>query len=185
MPKIFISHSRYDEDIRNFFDILFAGSTVKAVRFEFEYEYEKYKEPPSSYIMRQIETSDAIFVLLGSNITRSPFTQSWVAFEIGLAAASQYAKHIWVFEPIEYSPIEFPVPFLHHYVPYGLHDDQDRKYVNQIIRAYEPIPLFRRIPPGFMQVVCPYENCKATYILHKKLKSFYCPVCRKPLEFRE
>ena len=178
MPQIFVSHSRRDEEIRDFFDRAFAGSTVKAVRLEFE----EFPKPAAPYIAQQIRVSDAIFVLLGPNIVGSPYTQNWVAFEIGLAASYEYGKHIWVFEPMQYEPIQFPVPFLHHYVLYDLNSEEHFKYIQKIIRSYEPfIPIFRAIPGGYAKITCPYEDCKANYILHTETKSFYCPVCRRPI----
>ena len=178
MAQIFVSHSRKDGNIRDFFDRAFAGSSVKAVRVEFE----EAPEPASQYIAQQIKFSDAIFVLLGPNIVGSSYTQNWVAFEIGLAAAYEYAKHIWVFEPKQYEGLDFPVPFLHHFVVYDLYSEEDFRYIQDIVRAYEPIlPIFRNIPRGY-DITCPYEDCQSSYILHAKTQRFYCPVCRRPVE---
>ena len=181
MPQIFISHSRYDEDIRKYFDEIFAGTTVKAVRLEFE----RYEVPPSKFTREQIRASDAVFVLLGPNITRSPFTQIWVAFETGCAAGYGYPKDIWVFEPIQYSPIQFPVPFLHHYMLYDPNSREHREYITSIVKAYEAwIPLFRSIPSGWRQVTCPYDDCGMSYIFHTISEEIYCPTCRRGIRFR-
>ncbi len=177
MVQIFISHSKDDEDIRKFFDERFARTTVKAVAMEFE----RYEPPASKVIMDQIIISDAVFVLLGPHITQKPATQSWVAFETGFAAGKAPPCHIWVFEPVQYAPIDFPVPFLHHYMPYDPNVPEHRDYITDIVKAYEPIfPIFRRIPQGAGLIEC--ANCKSTYYLHTDTRSFYCPVCREPLE---
>lgn len=183
MPKIFISHSRYDEDVRKYFDEIFAGTTVKAVRLEFE----KFKEPPSKFILKNIRSSDAMFVLLGQNITRTPATQIWVGFETGAAASKEALCPIWVFEPIQHTPIPFPVPFLHHYVPYDPNSSEHREYITSIIKGYQaPIPLFRMftIPKGWKQVTCPYEGCGISYILHTPIDEIHCPTCRQKITFR-
>lgn len=178
MPQIFISHSRYDEDIRKYFDEVFAGTTVRAARLEFE----RYEPPAAEYIADQIRLSDAIFLLLGPNITKSPATQSWVGFETGLVAGMSPPKHIWVFEPLQHAPIQFPVPFLHHYVPYEPSSPEHRNYITGIVKAYEPlIPLFRSIPQGLGPIRCAYGDCLSSYYLHTDVKDFYCPVCRRAL----
>ncbi len=183
MPQIFISHSRYDEDIRKYFDEIFAGTTVKAIRLEFE----EFKEPPSKFILKSIRYSDAIFVLLGPNITRSPATPIWVGFETGVGASKEVVCPIWVFEPIQHVPIPFPVPFLHHYVPYDPNSSDHRKYITSIVRGYQnPIPLFRMftVPKGRAQVTCPYEDCGMSYILHTPIDEIHCPACRQKIAFR-
>lgn len=177
MTQIFISHSQYDEDIRKYFDEIFSGTRVRSVRLEFE----RYELPASKFIMDQIKLSDALFVLLGPNIIRKPATPSWVGFEAGLAAGKVPPCHIWVFEPVQDAPINFPVPFLHHYMLYDPNILEHREYITDIVRAYEPIlPILRRIPQGVDPIECP--NCKSTYYLHVDTRSFYCPVCRAPLE---
>lgn len=183
MPQIFISHSRYDEDIRKYFDEIFAGTTVKAIRLEFE----RFKEPPSKFILQSIRHSDAIFVLLGPNITRNPATQSWVGFETGVAAGRETLCPIWVFEPIQHAPIQFPIPFLHHYMPYDPNSKEHMEYIISIVKGHQPlIPLFRifTIPRGGKQVTCPYEGCGVSYILHTQIDEIYCPACRQKITFR-
>lgn len=177
MAQIFISHSRRDESIRAFFDSVFAGSKVRAVRLEFE----QFDTTPSAYIMNQIFLSDALFVLLGPNVEFSRYTENWIGFEIGYAATS--IKDIWVFEPFG-SAIQFPVPLLHHYLLYELEDTKHSQYISDIVRAYETIPLFRRLPQGYMDVICPYDTCRSSFRFHSIVDRFNCPTCRQPIVFQ-
>lgn len=178
MAQTFISHSKYDKDIRDYFDRIFAGTGVRAVRLEFE----QYEPPASEYIMNQIRSSAAIFILLGPNITRTSATQSWVGFETGFGAG--VPKDIWVFEPIQHAPIKFPVPLLHHYVLYNMNSLEHRNYLTKVVKAYDAIiPLITIIslPRGLQKIKCEYDDCRASYHIHTDVKEFYCPVCRRIL----
>lgn len=178
VPQIFISHSQYDQDIRKFFDEIFSGRYVRSVRLEFE----RYEPPAANFILNQIRTSDALFVLLGPNITREPATKIWVGFETGAAASIQPPKEIWVFEPIQSAPIPFPVPFLHHYMLYDFSSQEHRDYITRVVRSYEAwIPVLRQTPTGLGLTRCGYRDCQAPYYLHTDVKNYSCPVCRRPL----
>lgn len=180
MAQIFISHSQYDEDIRKYFDEIFAGTKVRAVRLEFE----RFNVPPSKFVMKQIRASDAIFILLGPNITRNPFTQSWVAFETGYGAACVDSKYIWVFEPFDYAPIKFPVPFLHHYMLYSPHVPENREYIKKIVNGYDaliPLVTYLTLPKGYKRVTCPNNDCGMSYMLHTVTEEIYCPACRRKI----
>jgi hypothetical protein len=174
MVQIFISHSRKDEAIRTFFDTVFAGTNAKAVRLEFE----DYDVIPSQYIKDQVFLSDAVFVLLGANLPSSEYTESWVAFEVGLATAMN--KDIWVFEPFSESVL-FPVPYLDHYVLYNLDDNDSRRFITSIVNEYEKWPIFRNLRQGIEEVTCAYDNCRSHYLLHSEAETFSCPTCRRPL----
>lgn len=179
MTQIFISHSRRDEQIRNFFDSIFAGTNVRAVRVEFE----NFEDTPSNFIKDNIFASEALFVLLGPNVNISEFTVNWIGFEVGLAAA--WNKEIWVFEQLN-TRIPFPIPFLSDYVLYDLGDPSSRTYITGIVDAYNAImPILRQLPQGFRDVTCDYPNCRMSYRLHAQINSFNCPACRQPLQFVE
>lgn len=179
MAQIFISHSRYDEDIRRYFDEIFAGTKVKAVRLEFE----SFNYPASKFVIKQILKSDAFFVLLGPKISQKVATQSWVGFEMGAAAMRQIPCPIWVFEPIKYAPIKFPIPFLNNYMLYDLTSRGDRKHITSIVNCYRiPFAFARKITiPKWRQVNCPHDDCKMSYNLHGKVKEINCPACRKKI----
>lgn len=150
-------------------------------------EFENIYPPAWEKIKNQIENSEAVFLLLGSNVRNSIYTQNWIAFEVGLACAM--GKEVWVFEQYG-SNIEFPIPYLTDYMIYDLQNPNHFNYVRNIIERYgEPIyllPLFvdnrtkRNIPQG-IAIECKYENCKSKYFLHTQINSFICPSCRQLL----
>jgi len=173
MAQIFWSHSKRDKDIMAYFDSIFAGVEVRGVRVEFE----RFEPPAAKYIMGQISESEALFVLLGPNIPKTSATQAWVGFEIGYAAATRRPIiDIWVFEPTDYAPVDFPVPFLHHYMPYDMRSKNDRLYISEIAKTYKRSRLLRAVPVGYKLVVC--AHCKSGYHLHKDIGQLNCPVCR-------
>ena len=178
MSQVFISHSKRDEDIRSFFDSISAGRTIRSVRVEFD----EYRPPAVEYINQEILASEAIFVLLGPNVTFNEYTINWIAYEVGVASA--LGKEIWVFEPFN-SNISYPIPMLHHYVLYDLNNELSRSYINGIVAEFEKWPLFRRFPSGVSPVECPYENCKITFVLHSRAPSFKCPACRQVIVLEE
>ena len=67
MAQIFISHSRRDANVRNFFDSIFADTNIRAVRVEFEQFVDTssnfIKDEYSTYRMRSLFFLDRMFVL--------------------------------------------------------------------------------------------------------------------------
>ncbi len=175
MTQIFISHSKRDTEFVDWFDKVFARLPVRAVRVEFE----GYSVAPAKYIKEQLFLSVALFVLMGPNVESSPYTENWVAFEVGLAAA--WKKDIWVFEPHD-STIQFPIPFLNRYVSLGF--DDDFTLILEIVRQYSLLPIQRRFTQRF-PVTCPYDNCKSEFRLHRKVSAFRCPSCRQDIMFQD
>ncbi len=121
MDQVFISHSKIDEDIRQYFDTIFA-SNVKAVRMEFE----ELRTTPWMDIRNCIIQSEAIFVLLGPNLTFSKYTENWIGFEVGAATALN--KPIWVMERFGDS-VNFPIPYLTDYLLYEPKNDEHTKFI--------------------------------------------------------
>lgn len=182
-PQIFVSHSQYDQDIRTYFDTIFARTGVIPKCMEFETIY-----PPAwAEIKQQISGSEAVFLLLGPNIRRTCFTENWVAFEVGVSCA--FNKAVWVFEPNGIAN-NFPIPYLTDYVIYDAQAREHFDYIRTIIEGYRRqsslLPLFvddrtkRNIPKG-RPITCEYENCGSTYSLHTEITNFYCPSCRQQL----
>ena len=110
MNQVFVSHSKRDVTIRQFFDSIFADTKVAAVRMEFE----ELHSTPSVDIRNRIMQSDALFVLLGQNLTFSQYTENWVGFEVGIATALN--KPIWVMERFG-DKVQFPF----HYDLFSFH----------------------------------------------------------------
>jgi len=183
MGIIFVSHSQYDTNIRNFFGNIIGS--VKGMNPLFM-EFENIERYPAQVTKENIGNEDtrAVFVLLGPNITGTEYTRSWVAFEVGVATALK--KDIWVFEPFNEN-IMFPVPFLNHYVLYELGNRDYFNFTKEIVSIYKRTSLFglRKSIIEYMSphpITCDY--CKASYTLHSRVRSFKCPVCLKTLTFR-
>jgi hypothetical protein len=183
MARIFLSHSKGDEDIVKFFLQAggLAGVEIKAM------EFESVPSPPWKYIRDQIALSRALFVLLGPNVVdKGIHTQNWISFEIGIACetARSLITDIWVFEPFN-SHIKFPIPFLNHYVLYDLNQRNHLDYIRKIMEGYKTVlPIMRKISQGVADITCPYDTCGVTFRLHSEVKQFECPACRKTIEFK-
>ena len=187
-PQIFVSHSRYDEEIRREFSEVFAVARGASPIYM---EFEEFLPPAWERIVDEINLSQALFVLLGPNIHKTIHTQNWVAFEVGLACA--FGKEVWVFEQAG-SYIEFPIPYLTDYSIYDLKDKTHFEYLRRVIYGYgKPIPIFppfknhrtkRDIPIG-IPTTCGYDKCQARFLLHTRIESFRCPTCRQMLKFEE
>lgn len=181
MARIFLSHSKGDEDLCKFFLQIggLTGVEIKAM------EFENIQAPPWEYIRNQLLMSDTIFVLLGKNvIDRGIYTQNWISFEVGMACemARTLMKEVWVFEPLHHS-ITFPVPFLNHYVLYDMNERIHMDYIRTIMEGYKPtLLLMRKIPEGVADVKCPHHNCGIVFRLHTDVKEFNCPSCKQGIK---
>lgn len=123
-----------------------------------------------------------LVVLLGKNILDPPgstpqFTHNWVGFEIGVAACA--CKPVVVFEDY-YNPIDFPVPYLNHFVRYRL-DGKHSKYFGQIVK--ENMPVQKYMAPDVIR--CPNPNCNAVFYYWSVWIEMHCPVCREDFEVDE
>lgn len=206
MAEIFGSHSRRDQDIRNFFSNIFAGLNVAGKFIEFE----EYESPPWQFIRDRVNAARAVFVLLGPHVQELSYTRDWIAWETGLA--SQAGKDIWVFEPFG-QWCNVAIPHISHYVVYDMSPDAAR-YVRLIVNSYDDsgqlasllrgavigltigtilkedtkmttpfgalIEAIRSDPgrtrPMGMPIQC---VCKSAYRVHAKLNDFPCPTCRQ------
>jgi hypothetical protein len=116
MVFVFVSHSKHDRQLVNFFSNIFADIGLRGMFYEWQIVPNDYAGRTITSIIRNRECA-ALFVLLGRNLQRPPtstpqFTHNWVSFEVGIAAG--IGKPIWVFE--EYNTeIKFPVPYVTDY----------------------------------------------------------------------
>ena len=174
---VFLSHSRADTEMRDYFLKVFGLAGVQARVVEFEY----FPPPPWQYIKNEMASSDALFLLIGPNvIDRGVYTQNWISFEIGLAC--QLRKEIWVFEQISI-PVRFPVPYLDKYVLYDPGNRDHLDYIRSIIETYKVRPHFREFPSEYALVTCPNEKCKISFHLCTEIHEFECPSCRQIMKF--
>lgn len=131
MAQIFLSHSQRDKDIIHFFLEAFAGTKVKPHLEEFE------NQPPTGItadkIERDIQASNAVFVVLSENVEVLRHTRDWINWECGTTKN----KDIWIFEPLEsLGKIRVLVPRFNHYALFETTDEW-RKYLRSIIEAYD------------------------------------------------
>lgn len=211
MAQIFISHSKRDKDLRNFFSNAFAGTKVEAI-FE-EFEEILTGKITSDKIARDIENSKAIFVILSSNVENIPHTRDWVVWETGMAKN----RDIWVFEPYpQLGRISVVTPYLRHYVVFDLNDAW-LGYIRRIIESYDDSHVLPTLMgtggigallaekdkiggaalgtlvglaisdksnerPMGIGVEC--SNCSSSYNIHipQGLELFRCPVCNTYLK---
>jgi hypothetical protein len=189
MPnQIFVSHSRYDKEMVASFDRVFARTGIRSVCMEFE----RRNSPEWKEIKDAVCQSLATFVLLGQNINRSIYTQNWVAFEVGLACATN--KRVWVFQQ-DGSTVNFPIPYATDFM---LYDSLENKEVFDYIRAIiEGLaegdrnyfrPVDKKIKPIPSGTVTQCPKCKGIFNFHciNNENSFFkltvkipstCPLC--------
>jgi len=180
MARIFVSHSKHDVTVVNFFTRAFATSknAVKADFMEFEDLEGKYAGREIAQRITNPETQ-AVFVLLGPGVRSALHTENWVTFEVGVA--SGVGKDVWVFEHLV-DNIEFPVPYLNHYVMYQTDNIAYLQFIRNMIDAYSIFPLFRNTiifghKPSHIKCI----RCNAEYFLHTPIEQFPCPCCRTQL----
>lgn len=204
MASIFISHSRHDRQIIQDFQQVFAVTRIQAVFMEFE----EYHPPPWHAIRQKVVEASAVFLLLGPGLRGSAYTQNWVAWEVGVAAA--LGKPTWVYEQVG-RPVDFPVPYCTDYVLYQPGKREDLGYIRRVVEAYDPGPLLAggilglllgaavamgpgaalgglvgaalgaQRPPEPPQLACPHPSCGIAFRAHTALPTFPCPSCRRSL----
>jgi len=213
MAQIFVSHSKKDKDLRDFFSNAFADTKVRAV-FE-EFEKILRGKVTSEQIVKDIENSNAVFIILGPNVQDIPHTRDWVVWETGVAKN----KDIWVFEPYsQFGRISVVIPYLRHYVIFDT-SNAWLGYIRRIIESYDDshvLPTLlvtggigallaekdkiggavlgtlaglaisdksRERPTG-IRVKC--VKCSSLYNIHipQGMNKFRCPVCNTYLKIR-
>ena len=179
---IFIAHSKEDKKFRNFFDRAFAGTRVERICAEFE---DTTEMPPWKSITKWISQSSALFLLLSSKVLESRYTQNWISFEIGVACGGGGYKDVWIFEQCS-DPVDFPVPYVNHYMIVDIENKEDSRYVKEIVNFYRPadviVPHQTPYPnprPRGWEIECQTKTCGAKFEMHTKSKSFKCPSCRQ------
>ncbi len=185
--QIFVSHSKYDEEMVASFDRVFARTGVKSVCMEFE----KMNSPEWKAIRDAVSFSTATFVLLGQNVNRSIYTQNWVAFEVGLACAMD--KKVWVFEQTS-SNVNFPIPYVTDYMLYNSLEKTDAfDYIRRIIEGYGERTYFNKVGVPIVEIpkgqAIKCSECDSRFNFHYVLDSsskqrfakfvLTCPLCRQ------
>jgi hypothetical protein len=203
LQTVFVSHYRKDMEGQLFLSHVFNQEGSRFVpRF---YSEEKPQPPHAAAIIKRIEQSSVLVVLLSPELAEKPHTRSWVGFEVGVAA--HRGIPVFVIEPAASAPIDFPVPGTTHYAlrPATAQSISGTFWSSIARTSFEPKgPEYSDSPgvswgtknlaglygltPGttsvggtFSEVRCQNDPCKASYFVEYGMtsKPFYCPVCRK------
>jgi hypothetical protein len=174
MVFVFISHSKYDIGIKNFFGAAVGrmdGLNHKMMEMEnLEARADRYAAIEISNFIRY--ECVCLIVLLGPMLLSSPrspiHTQNWVPFEVGVAADCRMP--IWVFEEY-HKEIRFPIPLVTDYCRYNLWEDESQRYIGEIL-VQKLAGLNSRYP-----IQCNF--CFARYYYWNNDAIELCPVCRK------
>lgn len=205
MESVFVSHSVKDKKWRQAFDSVCARAGIRADCMEFE----KLPAPPCLEIKNRIQTSSAVFVLIGECFPlRLLHTNNWIAFEMGIAYA--FHKDIWVIENLQQTK-PFAMPMLNHYILCDINwletipPSPIFNHVRELLALYASanatmIPsvglstetswLLNHILgkktalelPRYMAVQCKNTACGISFTLHSNVTSFSCPSCRQAIE---
>jgi hypothetical protein len=180
LGQIFISHSGKDRDILDEILQSFSGTGVEPVLME---ERLHNGEPNWLWIKREIQKSDALFVILSRGLVAQEHTQNWVAFEIGVAAGCEPPKPVFV---ITGESVRFPVPYLDHYFPYsmtvktprfaGVPDSEWKGAIDGVMKQYIRNP---RHSPEMDRVSC--RGCRVSFYAHGSEREFNCPCCAQKM----
>ena len=145
MAKIFLSHSKQDERIKNLFLRSFVGSGVHPVLKEYE-DVSPPGSPPSQInknmaegIENDILMSASVFVILSETVQHLQHTTHWIVWESAQAKAKQ--KPVWIFEPFDsLGKITIAIPHFNHYVRFQI-NDWWRKYIHTAVGSYNDTPV--------------------------------------------
>lgn len=183
VPSIFVSHSKHDAEIRNFFTNITSRVGIKNYFMEWENLENQYPGTRIADIIRSnvIENVKFVVVLLGPNLAHPPdprFTHNWVSFEVGVSAGC--SKPVWVLEERN-NLIDYPIPYVTDYYQYELENVKDLQRLGELFTSY--------IQNGFSTKAltkCPYSNCNAKYNLWNRYSNqIHCPACRQSISFQQ
>ncbi|MDE1869316.1 MAG: hypothetical protein KGH60_05135 [Candidatus Micrarchaeota archaeon] len=172
---VFVSHSKYDTEVKKYFSQIFAHKGIHAIFMEWENLGKAYAGKVISDTIMSKDTK-AVIVLLGKALETPPvttpeFTHNWVNFEVGVACAAK--KPVWVFEDFN-EIIKFPIPYVTDYCRYNMNNDEHIKQIGSLLE--------RDSNSTTKGILCAYENCNAVYRYWSTEVEFICPVCRRSLK---
>lgn len=182
MGSIFVSHSKHDTEMINFFTNITSRLGIQNHFIEWE---ELGQKNPGIRIRdiitsNWVENVELIVVLLGENLANPPnqhYTQNWVSFEVGVAGGCK--KPVLVLEEINHIT-NYPIPYVTDFYQYQLNNDQDRRDIGLIMQNIVEIWKQNKTAPKEISVQCQHSDCNAQFRLWKKYsKNITCPVCRQ------
>ena len=185
--QVFLSHTQRDVDV----SYIFCDACELAGVKPFMAEFEPLGLPAWKTIRDEIRKSRALFFVIGKELVGAQdssdpswhHTQSWIAYEIGVACERE--KDVWVI--CDDTKMNFPVPYLNNYLPITLENKQSFDYLVYILKRYAEGETTNFPREGFV-IQCRYNDCKATYNLHMKVDSdtyIRCPQCLRRRRLRK
>lgn len=190
-----MSHTKLDRKCCDEFDIAASRVGLKVFRSEFE----TIKSPAWRTIKDEINKSNALFLLVGEQLTKAQassdtdagqrekwkHTQNWIAYEVGVAC--QRGIDVWVI--CDSVNINFPVPYLNNYDIWGINREipESREWIRWILGEYNKgISRFCVGVDPKRVYTCP--NCGAFFNFHSALPKRMetpCPTCLKTMHFKQ
>lgn len=186
MVQIFVSHTKKDKKFCDDFDRVCAREEVGAYRSE----YEPIISPAWQSIKNAMDSSVAMFVLIGKELVESQesgdsdwrYTQNWIAYEIGLACQ----KGIDVWAVCDEVLINFPMPYINNYSNVSLERRDAFDYMRAILReGYKKGNSFP-FPYPYKPFGVRCGHCGIGFNLHVTIppgKNIKCPQCLSDLDF--
>jgi hypothetical protein len=185
--QIFFSHSGKDREIVDAILKSFDGTGVRPLLMEdVQYDVQLNEEANWRWIRRQIQKSEALFVILSKGLIAREHTQNWVAYEIGVAAGCEPPKPVFV---ITGEKVEFPVPYLNHFFPYSIANRPEglrqvpeavwNRNVDGLMKKYIENP---HLTDKAGRVRC--KTCRTEFYFHGSSRCFRCPCCNAQIEVR-
>jgi hypothetical protein len=112
MAKVFISHSKKDAELVSNVAAMLRNIGDEPLIMEYAPQGDE-TVPPFARIREYVRVADHVMLFKTDNAIRTPYTRSWIIFEVGLAA--ELNKRLFVLER-KGTPIEFPIPYLTDYM---------------------------------------------------------------------
>ncbi|NLD48744.1 MAG: hypothetical protein GX660_16390 [Clostridiaceae bacterium] len=190
MMKIFISHTRKDNDLCDDIDRISSRVGIKSFRSEFE----TILHPAWKVIKEELNQSAALFLVIGRELVKNTdgndknwkFTQNWISFEVGIACQS--GKDIWAICE-EGVSMNFPVPYVNNYISGRFKDKNDSGFMilKGVLNDYINGEIFKypfNKCKNHVAVICP--DCKLEFNLFSVIPrsgTIRCPNCLRDMSF--
>ena len=173
---VFLVHSSADREARPYLSAFFTKAGIQGYWYPFP-EGKSY--PPAPRIVRAIERSAAVFVVLSKGMEAKPWTRSWVAWEAGVARGM--GRPIWVFENVR-EAVDVPVPSCDGYVQWRTVTTSLQTHViGELVRgAGCVVPDMEPDSDVWFEAICGNPECRDEFkALLLDPKTARCPACRQ------
>lgn len=192
--QIFISHTFQDVvEINELIQAFFKDSGIKPFIATME-TYRRGEKPNWVWIKEEIEKSKALLLFITPKILEKEHTQNWIAYETGIASASNPPKPVWIFQV---APIEFKIPYLTHYIlmtEFATQAEASRLSENKIFEVFKMLlqaigllglrEAIKKPETSFgLNIKC--SNCRVNFNYFDftlAYKKFPCPSCPNNIE---